>query len=47
MKEPPGFGGVSLDFTIYLRWVRTLEDYFEAKGCLDGREIHVLATKKL
>jgi len=31
VKEPSYFDGISLDPTIYLRWVRTFEDYFKAK----------------
>jgi len=31
MKEPPFFDGISLNPTIYLKWVQILKDYFEAK----------------
>jgi len=33
VKEPRYFDGIILDPTIYLRWVQTLENYFEANGC--------------
>jgi len=46
MKEPSFFDGISLDPTIYLRWVQTLEDYFEAKGCL-GEESFMITTQNL
>jgi len=45
MKEPPYFDGISLDPTIYLRWVQTLEDYFEDKVC-SHEESFLIATKK-
>ena len=46
MKEPPCFDGNSLDPTIYLTWVQTLEDYFVAKGCCN-KECFLIATRKL
>ena len=45
MKEPPYFDGICLNPTIYLRWVQTLEDYFESKGC-SGEESLTIATTK-
>ena len=45
MKEPPYFDGISLDTTINLRWIQTLEDYFEAKG-YSTEEIFIIATRK-
>ena len=46
LKEPPYFDAISLDPTIYLRWIQTLEDYFEANGC-SHEECFLIATKKL
>jgi len=46
MKDPPCFDGISLDPTIYLRWVQTLKDYFEVEGC-SGEESSIPAAKKL
>jgi len=46
MKEPPCFDGVYSDPIIYWRWVQTLEDYFEAKGCSHG-ESFLITTQDL
>jgi len=46
MKEPPCFDGISLDPTIYLRWVQMLQDYFEAKEYFD-EECFLITTQKL
>ena len=45
IKEPTCFDSISLDPTIYLRWVQTLEDCFEAKGC-SHEESFLIATQK-
>jgi len=46
MEEPPYFDCISLDPTIYLRWVQTLEYYFEANEC-SHEESFLSATQKL
>ena len=46
MKELPRFDGISLDPTIFLRWVQTLEDSFKVIGCSD-EECFMIAIKKL
>jgi len=45
-KESPCFDGITLDPTIYLRWIWTLKDYFEAKECSDEQSF-LIATQKL
>ena len=42
----PYFDGIGLDPTIYLKWVQSLDDYFEEKGC-SGEESFMVATQKL
>ena len=46
MKELPCCDDISLDLTTYLRWVQIIEEYFEAKGCLD-EESFMVATQIL
>jgi len=46
VKEHLCLDGISLDPTIYLRLIQTLEDHFEAKGC-SGGESFLITTKKL
>ena len=46
MKEPPCIDGISLDPTIYLRWVQTLENYTEVIGHL-SEDSFMIATQKL
>jgi len=41
MKKPPYFDDISLDPTIYLRWVQTLEDYSKVKWCLDEKRFKI------
>jgi len=46
MREPPCFDGICLYLATYLRWVHTLDDYFEIKGTLH-EESFIITTQKL
>ena len=46
IKEPLCFDGVSLNPTIFLRWIQTLENSFKVTGC-SNEECFMIAIKKL